>query len=66
MQTLLILCALGFGLVGLLFLSNATSGVGMIGFGCLLAVLARVTQAQRYYDIEERERKARANVAQVS
>ena len=33
----------GFG--GVLFLSNATSGVGAIGLGCLLCICARLAQS---------------------
>lgn len=41
---LLILSVLA-GIGGLLSLSNATTGVGLIGFACLLAIWARIAQA---------------------
>jgi hypothetical protein len=50
--TLLVVVAALAGLGGLLTLSNATLGVGLIGFGCLMAILARLAQAQAYYDRE--------------
>ena len=34
--------------LGLIFLSNATVGVGLIGFACWLAILARLAQAAQY------------------
>jgi hypothetical protein len=37
------------GLAGLLFMSQATAGVGLIGFGCLLMILARIQQAERHH-----------------
>ncbi len=37
-----------FGVGGLLFLSQATSGVGLIAFGCLLGIVARIIQAEAF------------------
>ncbi len=37
------------GLIGLLFLSEATAGVGMIAFGCLFGVFARLYQAHEQH-----------------
>lgn len=37
----------GFG--GLLFLSNATAGVGLIAFALLMAVFARLLQADKHH-----------------
>ena len=34
---------------GLLSLSEATTGVGIIGFGCFLGVLARIAQADKQH-----------------
>jgi hypothetical protein len=34
---------------GLLSLSEATMGVGLIAFGCWLAILGRITQAGDHY-----------------
>jgi hypothetical protein len=44
MAILLVFALLG-GIVGFMFLSNATTGVGIIAFSCLIAILARVAQA---------------------
>jgi len=41
----LIVLALLAGFGGLMFLSNATTGVGVICFACLFAILARIAQA---------------------
>jgi hypothetical protein len=41
--------ALLAGLGGLASISQATLGVGMIGFGCLLAILARLAQAEAHH-----------------
>ena len=41
----LIVVALLVGLIGFGFLSNATSGVGIIAWACLFAILARIAQA---------------------
>lgn len=45
---LIIASVLGGGL-GLLFLSNATTGVGLIGLACLSAMLARIAQAAYHW-----------------
>lgn len=45
----LIVCAVGAGLLGGLSLSPATTGVGLIGGGCLLAILARCSQAEYHH-----------------
>jgi len=45
----LVLFALAAGVWGYLNLTQATVGVGWIGLGCLLAVLARVAQAAVYH-----------------
>lgn len=41
--------ALGFGVAGLWSLSPETSGVGLIGFGCLLAILGLLAQASEHF-----------------
>jgi hypothetical protein len=41
----LIVFALLAGVLGLVFASQATIGTALVGFGCLLAILARITQA---------------------
>lgn len=46
---LLILVALAAAGLGLLFLSQATIGVGLIAGGCLLAVWARLVQASAHH-----------------
>ena len=45
-STLCFLASILAGLGGLLFLSQATMGVGIIGFALLLGVFARLLQAQ--------------------
>lgn len=45
----LIVSALCFGIFGAMLLSQATVGLGLIGLGCLIAVLARIAQAERYH-----------------
>jgi hypothetical protein len=54
MAALLRVVALLGGLAGLTSLSNATMGVGIICFACLLAILARMSQA----DAHQRELKS--------
>lgn len=44
MAALVVLALLG-GIMGFMFLSQATTGVGIIAFACLIAILARVAQA---------------------
>jgi hypothetical protein len=45
---LLVLAVLG-GLLGLLFLSQATTGVGLMTVACLLAICARIAQAGTHH-----------------
>jgi hypothetical protein len=49
MDAVLVAAAVLVGVVGLLLMSNATAGVGVICFACLLAVFARMTQAHRQH-----------------
>jgi hypothetical protein len=44
MAALLVLAVLG-GIVGFMFLSQATTGVGIIALACLIAIVARIAQA---------------------
>jgi hypothetical protein len=44
-MNVLIVFAVLAGVAGLLFMSQATTGVGLIAFGCLLAILGRIAQA---------------------
>jgi hypothetical protein len=44
---LLAVIALLVALAGLISLSQATLGVGLIGFGCFLGILARLVQASQ-------------------
>jgi len=37
------------GIVGLSLLSQATVGVGLICFGCILGILARLAQAEKFH-----------------
>lgn len=45
LMVIAVLCGLG----GLVFASQATLGLALIGFGCLLLLLARMEQAYRYH-----------------
>lgn len=48
MYIFLVVVAIFVGFIGLLFLSQASQGVGFIGFACLLGILARIVQASVY------------------
>jgi len=48
MTELLVALALIIAAAGFLNLSNATLGVGIICFACLLAILARIAQAAEH------------------
>lgn len=50
----LVAVAVVAGGLGLLMLSQATMGVGLIAFGCLCAVLARIEQAANYHSQQSR------------
>lgn len=52
MTALLVIAAILLGCVGALFLSQATTGVGIIAFACLLAILARITQASDHHQAQ--------------
>lgn len=41
----LIVFAIFFALIGLIELTSATTGVGLIGIACLFGILARIAQA---------------------
>ena len=45
MTAFLVIIALFGGFVGFIFLSEATTGVGIIGIACLCGILARIVQA---------------------
>lgn len=45
LTVLLVVVAVIAGLIGLLFSSEATAGVAIISFACLLAIFARISQA---------------------
>ncbi len=51
MAILLIMCALVAAAIGVLALTDATVGVGIIGLSCLLGILARIAQAKHHYDM---------------
>jgi hypothetical protein len=59
MTALLVLLAICAGGLGLLFLSQATTGVGLIAGGCLLAIFARLVQAEQH----QREWRERTGTA---
>lgn len=50
MPALIVLAVLAGGL-GLLLASQATVGVAVVGFGCLLAILARIVQADHHHKV---------------
>lgn len=43
------LAALVIGIIGLNFMTKATMGVGIICFGCLVAIIARVRQQETHH-----------------
>mgnify|MGYP003575437088 CR=1 FL=1 len=45
MTAALVVVAILVGLVGLLMTSSATAGPAIVGFACLLAIVARINQA---------------------
>jgi len=47
MVVILALISVVIGAAGLLTLSQATAGVGLVGFGCLVGILARLLQARQ-------------------
>jgi len=47
MVVILALISVVIGAAGLLSLSQATAGVGLVAFGCLVGILARLVQAQK-------------------
>ena len=60
----LVLAALGLAGLGVLLLSEATAGVGVLALACVLGILARIFQAsQQHRDLkahlEAMERRAR-------
>lgn len=57
MVSVLMVVALIAGLVGLVMSSQATSGVAIIAFGCLIAIVARLVQADKHHR-ESRAAKA--------
>lgn len=48
-MSILILLAIVCAAAGLLFASQATFGVALVGIACLLAILARIAQADRQH-----------------
>ncbi len=48
MTTIFMTIALGCGVVGTMMLTPNTTGIGIIGLGCLAGILARLNQA--HYD----------------
>lgn len=54
---LLVLAGCGAVGLGLLFLSEATTGVGLIAAGCFLAIIARIAQASSHHRAVMRARE---------
>jgi hypothetical protein len=46
----LVVLSLLLAVLGLVLMSQATAGVGIIAFGCLVAILARIAQAGRHHN----------------
>lgn len=57
MPTFLIALAVVAAFVGLMLMSNATSGVGVIAFACFLLILARITQATEHHNAAMKAQK---------
>lgn len=55
----LMLTGMAIGLIGLLASSEATFGTSLVGFACLLGIMARIFQAA-YLAMPEPERQAHA------
>ncbi len=49
MVIMLLVLALASALVALFTVNQATMGVGFLIFGCLLAIVARIVQAQQHH-----------------
>lgn len=66
MDTLLVIVALVGWVIGILLLSQATYGVGVLAAACLFAILARMAQASRQHQEMRRliEAQGRALAAQ--
>ena len=56
----LVLAVLAFlgGLVGVMFSSQVSSGTSIVGFACLLAILARMAQASGHHETAMREARS--------
>ena len=65
MVPLLVVVAILAGGAGVMSLSQATLGVGLVAAGCLLAICARITQAHEQHklfsDAVDAEKAAAAN-----
>jgi hypothetical protein len=44
-----VVAAMIAGIIGFFFMSQVTMGVGIVCFGCLLAIIARVRQQERHH-----------------
>ena len=49
-MAILALLAMALGTIGFLLLAQATTGVGLIGLACLLAIFARLAQASSHHN----------------
>ncbi len=49
MTLFLLIIAVCVGGLGLLFLTGATAGVGIIGLACLIGIVARLIQADSHH-----------------
>ena len=64
LSILLSLLAMGVAVLGVLSLSQATQGVGLIGLACFIGILTRIGQAGIHRDQQQKEAKAAALAAQ--
>ena len=49
MAIILVILALISGVIGFFSISQATTGVGFLAAACLLAILARISQADKHH-----------------
>lgn len=63
LSILLSVLAMGVAVLGVLSLSQATQGVGLIGLACFIGILTRIGQAGIHRDQQQKEAKAASQAA---
>lgn len=58
LSILLSLLAMGVAVLGVLSLSQATQGVGLIGLACFIGILTRIGQAGIHRDQQQKEARS--------